>query len=110
MKYLLVAFLAAVSFYSQAGTDIVYPPRSEIYSIPSLTISDKQFLLGDKNGKEVTVNGILRFPPKPVSQKIPVVFLVHGSSGMGANIDYWSNHFLGQGYEHLVWMALQEEV
>ena len=98
MKYLLIAFLAAVSFCSQAGTDIVYPPRSEIYSIPSLTISDKQFLLGDKNGKEVTVNGILRFPPKPVSQKIPVIFLVHGSSGMGANIDYWSNHFLGQGY------------
>ncbi len=98
MKYLLTALLATASFCSQAGTDIVYSPRSEIYSIRSLTISDKQFLLGDKNGKEATVNGILRFPPKPVDQKIPVVFLVHGSSGMGANIDYWSNHFLSQGY------------
>ena len=66
MKYLLTALLATASFCSQAGTDIVYSPRSEIYSIRSLTISDKQFLLGDKNGKEATVNGILRFPPKPV--------------------------------------------
>jgi len=68
MKYLITGILATISFCSQAGTDIVYAPRSEIYSIPSLTISDKQFLLGDKNGKEVTINGILRFPPKPVSQ------------------------------------------
>jgi len=46
----------------------------------------------------VTVNGILRFPQKPVSQKIPVIFLVHGSSGIGPNVEYWSNHFLAQGY------------
>jgi dienelactone hydrolase len=98
MKYLLIAILASLSLTPQAATDIVYPPRAEIYSIPSLTISDKQFLQGDKNGKEVTVNGILRFPPKPVSQKIPVIFLIHGSSGIGPNIEYWSNHFLGEGY------------
>jgi hypothetical protein len=76
MKYLLIAVLAGISLCAQAAPEIVFPPRSEIYSIPSLTISDKQFLQGDKNGKEVTVNGILRFPPKPVSQKIPVIFLV----------------------------------
>ena len=98
MKSLLMAVLAFLSFNSLAGTDIVYPVRSEIYSIPSLTISDKQFLQGDKRGKEVTVNGILRFPPQPASQKIPVVFLIHGSSGIGPNVDYWSNHFLAQGY------------
>jgi dienelactone hydrolase len=97
MKYLLIAILAALSLSAQAA-EIVYPPRAEIYSIPSLTISDKQFLQGDKNVKEVTVNGILRFPPKPVSQKIPVIFLVHGSSGIGANVEYWSNHFLSEGY------------
>jgi hypothetical protein len=28
---------------------------TEIYAIPSLTISDQQFLTGDANGKEVTV-------------------------------------------------------
>lgn len=98
MKYFLMAILASLSIGSQAATEIIYPPRSEIYSIPTLTISDKQFLQGDKSGQEVNVNGILRFPPKPVSQKLPVIFLVHGSSGIGSNIDYWSNHFLEQGY------------
>lgn len=98
MKHFFIFILAFLSINSRAATDIVYPPRSEIYAIPTLTISDKQFLLGDKNGKEVTVNGILRFPPKPISQKMPVIFLIHGSSGMGPNIDYWSNHFLAQGY------------
>ena len=98
MKSLLMAVLAFLSLNALAGTDIVYPARSEIYSITSLTLSDKQFLQGDKHGKEVTVNGILRFPQQPVSQKIPVVFLVHGSSGIGPNVDYWSNHFLAQGY------------
>ena len=97
MKLLFIAILAGLSLSAQAA-EIEYPPRAEIYSIPSLTISDKQFLQGDKNGKEVTVNGILRFPPKPVSQKIPVIFLVHGSSGIGPNVEYWSNHFLGEGY------------
>ena len=31
--------------------------RTEIYAIPSLTISDQQFLTGDANGKQVTVAG-----------------------------------------------------
>jgi hypothetical protein len=34
--------------------------RTEIYAIPSLTISDQQFLNGDANGKQVTVAGEFR--------------------------------------------------
>ena len=34
--------------------------RIEIYAIPSLTISDQQFLTGDSNGKPVTVAGEFR--------------------------------------------------
>src|ERR1700694_5616994 len=34
--------------------------RVEIYAIPSLTISDQQFLTGDTNGKQVTVAGEFR--------------------------------------------------
>jgi dienelactone hydrolase len=101
MKYWLILVLAVLSLSSHAANDLVYAPRSEIYAIPSLTVTDQQFLLGDKNGKAVTVNALLRFPPKPVSPRLPVIFLIHGSSGMGANIDYWSNHFLSQGYATL---------
>lgn len=97
-KCLMPGLLALLAFSANADSLYGIASRSEIYAVPSLTLSDKQFLLGDKRGKEVTVGGILRFPPKPVSQKLPVVFLIHGSSGMGANGDYWSNHFLEQGY------------
>lgn len=34
--------------------------RTEIYAIPSLTISDQQFLTGDANSKQVTVAGEFR--------------------------------------------------
>ena len=34
--------------------------RTEIYAIPSLTISDQQFLIGDSNGRQVTVAGVPR--------------------------------------------------
>jgi dienelactone hydrolase len=108
MKKVLFIFGLLCSGLSQTNAQglSVAPPsygvssRSEIYSIPSLTISDSQFLQGDNQGKAVTVGGILRYPPNPtkVSSKLPVVVLVHGSSGIGANLDYWSNTFLAQGY------------
>mgnify|MGYP006274316247 FL=1 len=97
MKNLIVALFAGITFFAHAA-EIAYPTRAEIYSIPTLTLSDKQFLQGDKGGKEVTVNGILRYPAKPISPKLPVIFLVHGSSGIGPNVEYWSNHFLSEGY------------
>ena len=34
--------------------------RVEIYALPSLTLSDQQFLTGDANGKPVTVAGEFR--------------------------------------------------
>ena len=52
--------------------------RTEIYAIPSLTISDQQFLTGDTNGKEVTVAGEFRIAQG--SGKLPVVVLMHGSA------------------------------
>jgi dienelactone hydrolase len=61
--------------------------RVEIYAIPSLTISDQQFLNGDANGKAVTVAGELRIAQG--AGRLPVVVLMHGSSGVGATMDPW---------------------
>src|SRR5258707_1396590 len=69
--------------------------RTEIYAIPSLTISDQQFLTGDANGKEVTVAGEFRIAQG--SGKLPVVVLMHGSSGVGAGMDPWVRHFNAMG-------------
>ena len=41
--------------------------RVEIHAIPSLTISDQQFLTGDANGKQVTVTGELRIAQAPAA-------------------------------------------
>lgn len=74
--------------------------RTEIYAIPSLTISDQQFLTGDSNGKPVTVGGELRIAQG--SGRLPVVVLMHGSSGVGASMDPWVRQFNSLGISTFV--------
>jgi len=74
--------------------------RTEIYAIPSLTISDQQFLAGDSNGKAVTVAGEFRIAQG--SGKLPVIVLMHGSSGVGAGMDPWVRHFNTMGISTFV--------
>jgi dienelactone hydrolase len=70
-------------------------PRTELHPIPSLTLSDEQFLKGDSNGRLVTVSGQFRIAPG--QGRLPVVVLVHGSSGIGSNIDLWAREFQEMG-------------
>jgi dienelactone hydrolase len=63
--------------------------RTELHAIPTLTLSDGQFLTGDKNGTPVTITGALRIP-RLGTDRLPAVILVHGSGGIGANVDRWS--------------------
>jgi dienelactone hydrolase len=74
--------------------------RVELYPIPSLTISDQQFLTGDANGKQVTVAGELRLAQG--SGKTPVVVLMHGSSGVGAATEAWVHAFNAMGISTFV--------
>src|SRR6478752_10008312 len=74
--------------------------RVELYAIPSLTISDQQFLSGDANGQPVTVAGELRIAQG--SGRLPVVVLMHGSSGVGANIEPWVQQFNRMGISTFV--------
>jgi len=62
--------------------------RVELHPIPSLTLSDEQFLKGDAGGKPVTVTGELRLAQG--AARTPVVILIHGSGGMGANVEAWT--------------------
>jgi dienelactone hydrolase len=74
--------------------------RVEIYAIPSVTISDQQFLTGDSNGKQVTVAGEFRVAQG--SGKLPVVVLMHGSSGVGATTEAWVHAFNAMGISTFV--------
>ena len=52
--------------------------RTELRAFETLTLSDQQFLTGDKNGKLTTIAGELRIP-QGASGRLPAIFLQHGS-------------------------------
>lgn len=74
--------------------------RVELHAIPTLTLSDQQFLTGDVNGKPVTVAGEFRIAQG--TGRLPVVVLMHGSSGVGANIEPWVHQFNSMGISTFV--------
>ena len=74
--------------------------RVELYPIPTLTLSDQQFLTGSPDGKPATVGGELRIAQG--SGRLPVVVLMHGSSGVGAAMEPWVHSFNAMGISTLV--------
>lgn len=77
------------------------PVRTEIFPIPSLTLSDQQFLSGDAAaGKPVTVAGEFRVAQG--TGRLPVVVLMHGSSGVGATTEAWVHAFNAMGISTFV--------
>jgi dienelactone hydrolase len=74
--------------------------RLEIYSIDTLTLTDKQFLLGMRDGKPARIAAELRLPPG--TNRIPAVVLIHGSGGVGANVDGWAQELNSIGVAALI--------
>lgn len=89
-----VGCLAAVVLASQAASAQV--ARTEVHAIPTLTMSDRQFLTGERNGTPVSIAGVLRLP-RLGTERLPAVILVHGSGGVGGNVDRWSQELNGIG-------------
>src|SRR4029450_5674041 len=63
--------------------------RTELHPIETLTLSVRQFLTGDKNGKAVTIAGQLRFP-QDSAVRLPALILQHGSGGSNARDGFWA--------------------
>jgi len=53
-----------------------------------MTLSDKQFLKGSTDGIPARISAELRLPRG--TTKVAAVILVHGSDGIGANVDSWA--------------------
>src|SRR5262249_3152810 len=66
--------------------------RTEVRAIETLTLTDQQFLTGDKNAKAVTIAGQLRFP-QGASGRLPAVILQHGSGGVMGAHGLWAKTF-----------------
>jgi dienelactone hydrolase len=92
MRMHVVGCLAALAVCFEAASGSIanaQVPRTELHAIKTVTISDRQFLTGDKNGSAVMIAGALRIP-RLGTDKLPAVILVHGSGGVGGNVDRWA--------------------
>jgi dienelactone hydrolase len=77
----LISGLAAPRLLGQVA-------RTEIHPFASTTASDQEFLAGGGQGKLVTLAGELRIP-KPGSDRLPAIVLLHGSSGISGYVSDW---------------------
>ena len=92
--------LLAVTAASAQSMPKEVAARVEIYPIPSLTISDQQFLTGDANGTAVTVAGEFRIAQG--TGRLPVVVMMHGSSGVSSTTEAWVHSFNAMGISTFV--------
>src|SRR6266705_5981905 len=86
-SYLLVGAAMAVLYAGTSGC-IHAQVRFELRPVETITLKNQQFLIGDKNGNPAILAGELRIP-KPGTDKLPAVILVHGSGGISALHDRW---------------------
>lgn len=95
------AFLAIGASYAHAQTASPkqVAARVELYTIPTMTLSDQQFLKGEA-GTPVAVTGEFRVAQG--NGRLPVIVLMHGSGGVGANIEPWTRHFNAMGISTFV--------
>jgi dienelactone hydrolase len=78
---------ASGAFAQESNRDLA--GRIELRSFQSLTLTDRQFLTGDKNGSPVTITGELRLPQGTMG-RVPVVIMLHGAGGLVASNELWS--------------------
>lgn len=88
-RNLLLCSILVLSVQRATGSAAQTP--EEVIEIPSLTLSDNQFLQGDIKGRTaVTLTGRLQVPTGDA--RLPVVILLHGSGGpKGTGPWSWAN-------------------
>ena len=68
--------------------------KTQMHAVPTVTLTPKQFLTGDQNGKPAVVVGALRIPgPSAATDKLPAVILVPGVGGLDTSHDRWAEEF-----------------
>lgn len=75
--------------------------RVEMHTIPSLTLSDQQFLIGDaKAATPVTTAGEFRIAQG--TGRLPAVVLMHGSGGISPTMEVWTRQLNSMGISTFV--------
>src|SRR2546426_8410526 len=63
--------------------------RIEVQPIQTVTLKTQQILTGDTKGTPATLAFELRIP-KPGSDRLPAVILIHGAAGVDSIVDAWA--------------------
>jgi len=87
LSILALVVVFATASHSQ-NVPLGVPARIEIHALPSVTLDNSEFLLGNVTGKPTLLAGELRLPVG-TNAKFPAVILVHGSGGVGGAMDMW---------------------
>jgi dienelactone hydrolase len=69
--------------------------RIEIHSLDTETPTDYQFLTGAQGSPLARFGAELRLPAGPT--RVPAVVLLHGSAGIGVNVNRWADELNGLG-------------
>ena len=85
-RFLVALFLLVPSMAQLAAAQAAHV---EIRPVEAVTLTDRQFLTGDKNGTPTTLAGELRLPR--ARGRVPAVVIIHGSGGIGGNENLWAN-------------------
>ena len=75
--------------------------RMELHVIQTQSPTDQEFLTGRKDAKPVTITGELRIP-RPGTDRLPAVVLLHGSGGASGLQDNWAREFNALGVATLI--------
>src|SRR5579864_9513127 len=100
-RALICSFAIAGSVFvtEAARAQAIY--RTEIYPVQTVTLGTADFLLGKKAGQPATIAGELRIP-KPGTDRLPAVILVHGSGGVSFNSGMWAGELNKAGFATFV--------
>jgi dienelactone hydrolase len=85
LLYLMPVLMLAVLIPTPGHAQVA---RVEMHPFRSTTLTDQEFLTGQKEGKPVVLAGELRIP-RQGTDRLPAVVLVHGSGGVAGFVDDW---------------------
>lgn len=85
---LVPAVAAAMAIVATARPARATAVRIELHPFRSVTTTDEAILAGEDRGAPVVVAGELRIP-RPGTERLPAVVLIHGSGGVAGYVDDW---------------------
>lgn len=102
-NFSLVSSIACLCLVAKAQTypNPATPSRIEVHALPTQTYTGDEFLKGSVKSVPHMLAAELRIP-QAQKAKFPAVVLIHGSGGVGSNIDMWVHELNKAGIATLI--------